>query len=106
MVFIETSAFTRQWLDVFDDEELRLLQAFLMEQPEAGAVIRGGGGLRKLRWRAAGRGKRGGTRLIYYHANALSQIFLLLIYAKNQQEDLTPEQIRLARAVVEQALTA
>jgi len=102
VVFVETSAFTWRWDASFGDEELRQLQAYLLEHPGAGDVIPGGGGLRKLRWRAPGRGKRGGTRLIYYHAASLSQIYLLLIYAKNQQKDLTAEQIAMLKAIIEE----
>jgi hypothetical protein len=67
-------------------------------------LIRGSGGLRKLRWRAEGRGKRGGTRVIYYWADARGYIFLLDIYPKSEQEDLTPREIKQLRAIVEEWL--
>jgi len=69
-------------------------------EPDAGDLIRGTGGLRKIRWEAAGRGKRGGVRVIYYWARKDDVILLLLIYGKAQQDDLTSEQ----RAVLKKSI--
>jgi hypothetical protein len=102
MIFIETSVFTRQALTLLPDDELRKLQLFLAEEPESGSVIRSSGGLRKIRWAIAGQGKRGGVRIIYYWAKKRDQLFLLLIYAKNEQTDLTPEQIKRLRKILEE----
>lgn len=66
MQIIETSVFTRQIPAVLDEESYRLLQVELVRNPDAGALIRGTGGLRKIRWARKGRGKRGSTRVIYY----------------------------------------
>lgn len=66
MVFIESPMFTRFIVDAMGDEEYGALQAALIQNPDVGDVIRGTSGLRKMRWRAAGRGKRGGIRVIYY----------------------------------------
>ena len=66
MIFIETSVFTREIKDLLPDEEYRMLQTALMFRPDAGDIIRGGGGLRKVRWNLPGRGKRGALRVIYY----------------------------------------
>ena len=83
-------------------EDYRALQLHLVGRPDAGAVIPGGGGLRKLGWAATGRGKRGGARVIYYWYVEASRIYLLLLYAKNEREDLSPEQKRaLKRPVAE-----
>ena len=60
----------------------------------------GSGGLRKLRWRLPGRGKRGGARLIYYWNRAAERVYLLFLYPKNVQADLTPAQLRVLRALV------
>jgi len=68
MVIIETSVFTRRITELLSDDEYRELQATLVERPKAGPVIPGSGGIRKLRWSASGRGKRGGARVIYYWA--------------------------------------
>jgi mRNA-degrading endonuclease RelE of RelBE toxin-antitoxin system len=83
------------------DEEYRELQSALVARPDAGAVIRGSGGLRKLRWGLQGRGKRGGVRIIYYWAVSSEQILMLLIYPKNEADDLTDEQVKILRQVVE-----
>ena len=78
-----------------------MLQVSLLLKPEQGRVIPGGGGLRKMRWSLPGRGKSGGARVIYFWFTALNVIYLLLIYAKNEQADLTPEQVKLLRKTVE-----
>lgn len=98
----ETKVFTRQILDAGSDEEYRQLQLSLVENPELGVVITGTGGLRKVRWRAEGRGKRGGHRIIYYWAEVPSVILMLFLFPKNAQADLTPEQKRKLRMLVEQ----
>lgn len=82
-------------------EEYRLLQLALMQRPEAGKVIRGTGGLRKLRWAGSSRGKRGGTRVIYFWHPPSHQILLLFVFAKNEADDLTAQQRRALRHVVE-----
>jgi mRNA-degrading endonuclease RelE of RelBE toxin-antitoxin system len=74
------------------EEERKELTDFIARNPEAGDVIPGTGGLRKLRWAGKGKGTRGGYRLIYYFFNEGIPIYLLAIYPKSQQIDLTPEQ--------------
>jgi mRNA-degrading endonuclease RelE of RelBE toxin-antitoxin system len=70
MVVIETIVFTRRVTELLPDNEYRLLQATLVDRPDAGPIIPGGAGLRKIRWSASGHGKRGGARIIYYWAVA------------------------------------
>ena len=79
-------------------------RSFLRINPDAGDVIRGGGGLRKIRWSAQGRGKRGGIRIIYYLLEE-DQIYLLFAYPKNKQEDLTNDQLRVLRTLVKEELS-
>lgn len=101
MIIIETSVFTRRVTQLLSDDEYRELQATLVERPKAGPVILGSGGIRKLRWSASGRGKRGGARVIYYWATEQERILMLLIYAKNESDDLTRDQIKTLRYIVE-----
>ena len=100
MEFKETSAFTRQIVELMTDEQYRRLQTFLINNPQTGDVIKGSGGLRKIRWGAEGRGKRGGTRVIYYLEIDESTVFMLFAYAKNEQEDLTPEQLKILKNLI------
>jgi mRNA-degrading endonuclease RelE of RelBE toxin-antitoxin system len=81
-------------------EDYRALQLYLVGRPDAGVVIPGSGGLRKLRWAATGRGKRGGARVIYYWYVEASRIYLLLVYVKNERDDLSPEQKRILKRLV------
>lgn len=102
MIFIETPAFERHRENYFSDEHYQLLQAWLMANPEAGARIRGSGGVRKLRWGSEGRGKRGGTRIIYFYRPAKFRIYFLTLYRKAEVSDLSRGQIKLIRGLVKQ----
>ncbi len=102
MVIVETSVFTRQVRELLSDEEYRELQTALVNRPNAGAIIVGSGGLRKLRWATKGKGKRGGSRVIYYWAVAQDQLLLLLVYSKSGRDDLTHEQLKTLRKIVEE----
>jgi hypothetical protein len=83
------------------DEEYGELQWYLALYPNAGDVIQGTGGLRKVRWSATGRGKRGGVRVIYFHVSARKQLRMLLIYRKGVKDDLTPSEKKILRALNE-----
>ena len=100
MRFVETPVFTAEIRAHLADEEYRALQVALLLRPEQGAVIPGSGGLRKVRWGAAGRGKRGGLRVIYYWHPDEETFYLLLAYAKNTQDTLTPTQLKVLRGLV------
>lgn len=78
-----------------------MLQAYLVERPEAGDLIEGTGGLRKIRVAAKSHGKRGGARVIYYHFISASQIAMLYIYSKNEQSDLSGEQRKALKNIIE-----
>ncbi len=102
MDIVETSIFTRQVQALLSDDDYRELQLALILHPDSGAIISGSGGLRKTRWSMQGRGKRGGVRVIYYWIDAQNKILMLFMYAKNEQEDLTPEQLKVLRKIVEE----
>jgi len=102
MIIIEPPIFTKQLLATLSDDEYRLFQNMLLARPDAGKVIPGSGGLRKLRWTAEGRGKRGGLRVIYYWFTAGGTIMLLFIYPKNVQDNLTTDQLKQLKKVVEE----
>lgn len=99
ITFIETPVFTKQLEDLLSDDEYALFQRFLIASPEAGDVIPGTDGLRKVRWSAGGKGKRGGVRVIYYHVHREQQIRLLLIYKKGVKDDLSPQEKALLREI-------
>lgn len=95
--FIETPLFTRLVYDYLSDEEYAALQAHLAQDPESGEVVPGSGGVRKLRWGVAGRGKRGGVRIIYFARVAKGVIWMLTIYAKNEAENIPAHVLRKIR---------
>jgi hypothetical protein len=102
MEIIETSVFTRQVKELLSDDEYRLLQIALVQHPESGDLIPQSGGIRKKRWSMGGRGKRGGARVIYYWAVTKDQLLMLMIYAKNEKDDLSTDQLKLIRRIVEE----
>jgi mRNA-degrading endonuclease RelE of RelBE toxin-antitoxin system len=99
--FIETRLFTRLVREYLDDDEYRELQKVLMDNPETGNIIPGSGGLRKVRWRAPGRGKRGGYRVIYYARLEQGVILMLTMYPKNVAENIPAHVLRQIRKEVE-----
>jgi len=100
MRIVETTIFTRRVINLLSDDEYRLLQQAMVLRPELGPIISGSGGIRKVRWRIRGSGKRGGVRVIYYWAVAQDTILMLFIYGKNERSDLTPAQIKALRQIV------
>jgi mRNA-degrading endonuclease RelE of RelBE toxin-antitoxin system len=97
----ETPTFTKQADDLFDEDEKQALISFLAQNPLAGDVISGTGGVRKVRYAASGRGKRGGARVIYYYFDESLPLYALLVYPKNAKTDLTPDDKRATSAFVE-----
>ena len=85
MVFIESSLFTKLLSDYLPDEEYRLFQLFLMEHPDKGNVVKGSGGVRKIRWAIKNKGKSSGIRVIYYWKEKSNEIWLLTLYSKNEK---------------------
>ena len=102
MEFIETPTFTRWVSGLMKDDEYVQLQVVLAQRPDTGKIIPGSGGIRKMRWAGSGRGKRGGLRIIYYWQVTESLIWMLLVYPKSEQDDLTPGQARQLKRLVEE----
>lgn len=100
MRFVETPIFTTGLQRYLDDEQYRRLQIALMLRPEQGPVIRGSGGLRKVRWARPGAGKRGGLRVIYYWAPVEHAFYMLYVFTKTEQGDLTAAQTRVLGRLV------
>ena len=94
MEFIEATAFTKHVYDYLSEQEYLGLQSFLLQNPEAGKIVRGSGGVRKVRWAMAGKGKSGGVRVIYYFKRQDDEIWLLTIYSKNEVENIPAHVLR------------
>ena len=88
MIFVETNTFSKLVNSYLSDDDLTLLQSYLFKCPDAGVILRGSGGVRKIRWAPAGHGKRGGVRVIYYWNKPKDKIWLLTIYSKSEQDTI------------------
>lgn len=86
--FIESSIFERVLPAYLDDDEYSDLQQFLMQNPEAGKVVPGSGGIRKVRWSRPGKGKRGGLRIVYFVRYGPNEFWMLTLYAKAKRENV------------------
>jgi mRNA-degrading endonuclease RelE of RelBE toxin-antitoxin system len=94
MEFIEATAFTKHVHDYLSEDEYFGLQNFLLQYPESGKVVRGSGGVRKVRWAISGKGKSGGVRVIYYFKKQDDEIWFLTIYSKNEVENIPAHVLR------------
>jgi hypothetical protein len=105
-LFVELPAFERNRSDYLTDEAYRGLQNEMLKDPEAGDVITGTGGLRKLRYGDAtrGKGKRGGLRIIYYWWDPKKQFWLFTIYDKDELSDLSPKEKAILKTLLKQEL--
>ena len=101
MIIIETSVFSRLIQEMMSDDDYRLLQEALITRPDVGDLIKGSGGLRKVRWKLEGKGKSGGIRVIYYWVTADDQLRMLYAYRKSKQTDLTPSQLAMLKQIIE-----
>jgi hypothetical protein len=100
--FIETPIFTEDVERELSAEEYRQLQIALLLRPMQGALMKGSGGLRKVRWSRPGMGKRGGLRVIYFWEARAETFYMLTVYRKNDQEDLTPKQVATLQRLVKE----
>ena len=107
-IFVELPAFNRNRPDYLTDEDYRLFQTALLESPNLGDVIQGTGGLRKVRWADQNRnkGKRGGIRVIYYWYSGGAEFWLFTIYDKDQAIDISPDQKRTLKSLLQRELAA
>ena len=100
MEFVRFPTFEKSVAGILSETDILELELQLVVQPDAGDLIPGGRGLRKLRRPARGRGKRGGARVIYYHVSSQHTILLITAYAKSEQEDLDRRQLQVLAALV------
>jgi len=101
LVFIETPKFSQLVEEYLTDDEYSALQQALMDEPEAGDVVKGSGGVRKLRWAAPGRGKSAGYRVIYFLKNEAGVVWMLTMYAKNEKSTIPGYKLAQIRKVLE-----
>ena len=102
MVLIETPTFTRLITGLLEDDEYSKLQEELVKRPDAGDLIKDGGGIRKLRWKRAGTGKSGGIRVIYYWLTENDQLLMLVAYPKSVKDNLTDKETAILRKFVKE----
>jgi mRNA-degrading endonuclease RelE of RelBE toxin-antitoxin system len=101
VLFIETTLFTRLLSDYLSDEDYRRLQNYLLQKPLSGDLVRGSGGVRKVRWAPEGKGKSGGVRVIYYWKKSESEMWMLTIYSKSETASIPGHQPKkIAEAIV------
>ncbi len=98
--FVETSVFTRECKSLLTDDEYKEFQTHLLLDPEAGSIIVGTGGCRKVRWARQGTGKSSGIRAIYYYYNPAGRLYMLLAYPKSEKDSLTAAEKNQLKAVV------
>ena len=103
LTVIETPTFSRLAADYWAEDERDEFVAWIAQNPDAGDVISGSGGCRKVRWTRKGMGKRGGVRIIYFNLLANGEVWLLLIYAKNVQESIPGNILRKIKEEIENA---
>tara|TARA_B100000745_G_C20075159_1_gene367176 strand:- start:563 stop:874 length:312 start_codon:yes stop_codon:yes gene_type:complete len=101
MIFIETSHFTKLLPSYLNDDEYRGLQSLLLIRPDAGAVVRGSGGVRKIRWAPEGKGKSGGVRVIYYWRVSDDEVWMLTIYSKSERDSIPSHVLKQIAEAIE-----
>ena len=101
VTFIESPLFTRQIHDYLSDDEYSAFQTFLVNSPDAGDIVKGSGGVRKIRWKRKGAGKSGGVRVMYHARMQFGEIWLLLIYAKGAVDSIPGHILKALKEEIE-----
>ena len=101
LTVIESPIFQKLWPRYWDEDERAEFASFIALNPEAGTVIRGSGGIRKVRWAREGAGKSGGVRIVYLARNEAGEIYLLTLYAKSESENISLNTLKEIRRVLE-----
>jgi hypothetical protein len=102
LTVVETLLFQRQWSLYWTEEERGEFASFIAEHPDAGDVVPGSGGIRKVRWSRAGSGKSGGVRVIYFMRTGQGEVVLLTLYAKAKTDNLTGAKLKEIRRALEE----
>lgn len=98
---VETALFQKQWPHYWTEEERGEFAAYIASTPEAGVIVTGSGGIRKVRWKRPGTGKSGGVRVIYFARNEAEEVVLLTLYAKSELNNLTGPELKEIRRALE-----
>ena len=98
---IETPVFTKKAADLLSEVEREEFAAFISQNPTSGSVVKGSGGVRKIRWARSGSGKSGGVRVIYYNMVDDEEVWLLTLYAKNERSTIPAHELRLIKEAIE-----
>jgi hypothetical protein len=98
---VETALFQKQWPHYWTEEERGEFAAYIASTPEAGVIVAGSGGIRKVRWKRPGTGKSGGVRVIYFARNEAEEVVLLTLYAKSELDNLTGSELKEIRRALE-----
>ena len=101
LTVVESPIFQKLWPRYWDEDERAEFASFISLNPEAGSVIRGSGGIRKVRWAREGAGKSGGVRIVYLVRNAASEVYLLTLYAKSESENISLNTLKEIRRALE-----
>ena len=101
LTVVESPIFQKLWPKYWDEDERAEFASFIALDPEAGAVIRGSGGVRKVRWAREGTGKSGGVRIIYLIRNEVGEVYLLTLYAKSESESISTTTLKEIRRALE-----
>lgn len=98
---VESPIFQRLWPRYWEEDERAEFAAFIARYPDAGSVIRGSGGVRKVRWACEGTGKSGGVRIVYLTRNEAGEVYLLTLYAKSESANISSSTLKEIRRALE-----